>query len=58
MDNSHVTDRKHGLTLVQWGVLLVAFMVGVGSTFALREVLPPVHAGVVQTASKNPDAVR
>ena len=50
MDNSHTSSRQHGLTLVQWGLLLVAFMFGIGGSFVVREVFPPAHAGVVQSA--------
>jgi len=50
MNNSHVVSRQHGLTPLQWGLLVVAFMIGLGSTFVVRAVFPPAHAGVVQTA--------
>jgi len=50
MNNSQVTSRQHGLTLVQWGLLLFAFMAGLGGSLIIREVFPPAHAGVVQTA--------
>jgi hypothetical protein len=50
MDNSYITSRQHGLTLSQWGLLLVAFMFGLGSSFVIREFFPPAHASVVQTA--------
>ena len=53
MDNSHTTGRQHGLTLVQLGLLFVAFMLGLGSSFVIREVFPPAHADVVQTVSAN-----
>ena len=60
MNNSHVISRQHGLTLAQWGILFVAFMVGLGGSFVLREFLPPpsVHAGVIQTVSAHSDSVR
>ena len=50
MNNSYVVSRRHGLTSLQWGFLVVAFMVGLGSAFVVREFLPLVHAAsVVQT---------
>jgi hypothetical protein len=54
MNNSHAAGRQHGLTLVQWGLLFVAFMVGLGGSLIVREVFPPAHAGVIQTAPSNP----
>jgi len=50
MNNSHIVSRRHGLTPLQWGFLVVAFIVGLGSTFVIREILPPVHAGVTHAA--------
>ena len=60
MNNSHAASRQHGLTLVQWVILIVAFMVGLGGSFILREIVPPasVHAGVVQTISVDSDTAR
>ena len=58
MGSPQIAERRHGLTPVQWGLLFVAFMVGLGSSFAIREVLPPVHAEVTQTASSNPNTAR
>ena len=58
MNKSHVTNRQHGLTLVQWGVLFAAFMVGLGGSFVIREVFPPAHAGVVQTAPIHADSLQ
>ena len=58
MDSSHVTGRQHGLTLVQLGLLLVAFMLGLGSSFVIREVFPPAQAGVVQTTAANSHSAR
>ena len=54
MDHSPTTSRKHGLTPIQWGLLLLAFMAGLGSSFVIREFFPPVHADVIQTAPANP----
>ena len=54
MDKSPVTKPGHGLTLVQWSLLLVAFVVGLGSSFVIREVFPPAHASVIQIAPANP----
>ena len=59
MDKSSITKPKHGLTLVQWSLLLVAFVIGLGSSFAIREVFPPahanvIHANVIHTAPANP----
>ena len=50
MGSPHNVDRRHGLTPIQWGLLFVAFMFGLGCSFAIREVLPTVHADVTQTA--------
>jgi len=58
MGNPQIACRRHGLTPVQWGLLFVAFMVGLGSSFVIREVLPPVHADVTQVAPSNPDTAR
>jgi len=58
MDHSHVTGRQHGLTLVQWAFLFVAFMLGVGGSFVVRGIFPPVHASVIQTATASSGAVR
>ena len=54
MGNSQTSSRQHGLTLAQFGLLLVAFMLGIGSSFVVREVFPPAHAGVIQSAPLNP----
>jgi hypothetical protein len=51
MNSSNVASRQHGLTLAQWGLLFVAFMIGLGSSYVIREVFPPAHAGEVQAAS-------
>ena len=58
MDNSLTTSHRHGLTLVQWSLLLVAFVAGLGSSLIIREAFPPAHAGVIQTAPANPDVAR
>jgi len=58
MGSPHNADRRHGLTPIQWGLLFVAFMVGLGSSFVIREVLPPAHAEVTQVAPSNPNADR
>ena len=58
MDNIHVSGRQHGLTLGQWGLLLLAFTLGIGSSFVVREVFPPAHASVVQTASLSSGMVK
>lgn len=58
MGSPHNADRRHGLTPIQWGLLFVAFMFGLGSSFAIREVLPPVHADVTQTASSDSNTTR
>jgi hypothetical protein len=58
MGSPHIADRRYGLTPIQWGLLFVAFMVGLGSSFAIREVLPPVHADVTQAAPSNPNTAR
>jgi len=50
MESSHTTSRQHGLTLMQWGVLLVAFMLGMGGSLIVREIFPPHHMGDVQAA--------
>ena len=47
MNNSHVVSRRHGLTPVQWGFLIVAFMMGLGSSFVVRAIFPPAHAAAV-----------
>jgi len=51
MDNSYLASRRHGLTIVQWGLLILAFMAGLGSSLVIREVFPPAHANMVQTAN-------
>jgi hypothetical protein len=40
---------RHGLTLRQWSVLVVAFMLGVGGVYVLREIFPPqtAHAAII-----------
>jgi len=58
MGSPQIADRRHGLTPIQWGLLFVAFMFGLGSSLAIREVLPPVHADVTQAAPSNPNATR
>ena len=60
MKNSHAASRQHGLTLLQWAILIVAFMVGLGGSFLLREICPPasVHAGVIQAVSVDSDFAR
>ena len=58
MDHSHATSRRQGLTLVQWGLLFVAFMLGMGSSLIIREIFPPAHAGVVHSAPLSPGAAR
>jgi len=60
MNHSHIAGRQHGLTLLQWGILLVAFMVGLGGSFVVREFFPvaSAHAGVIQTAPVHTDSVR
>ena len=58
MGSPQIADRRYGLTPIQWGVLFVAFMVGLGSSFAIREVLPPLHADVTYTAPSNPTTTR
>ena len=58
MSKTHTTGSQHGLTLMQWGFLFVAFMIGLGGSFVIREFFPPAHAGVIQTVSSNSDAVR
>ena len=60
MNCSHAASRPHGLTLLQWVILIVAFMVGLGGSFILREIFPPasVRAGIIQTVSVDSDAAR
>jgi uncharacterized membrane protein YczE len=58
MDNLHVVSRQHGLTLAQWSLLFAAFMIGLGSSFVVREIFPPAHAGLIQTAPSSPDSAR
>jgi len=60
MNNTHAAGRQHGLTLLQLVLLFVAFMVGLGGSFVLREFIPPAsaHAGIVQTTSIHSDPVR
>ena len=58
MDHSHTTSRQQGLTLAQWGLLVIAFVLGVGSSFIVREIFPPVHAGVIQSAPISSATVR
>ena len=55
MNHSHTLSRQHGLTLMQWGLLFVAFMVGLGSSFAVREFFPPAHASVIHAAPLDSD---
>jgi hypothetical protein len=42
-------ESKHGLTFRQWSVLVMAFMLGVGGVYVIREIFPPqsAHAAVV-----------
>jgi hypothetical protein len=58
MEKSYVSGRQHGLTLFQWGILFVAFIIGLGSSFAIREFFPPAHAGVIQTTSSSSASVK
>ena len=58
MGSPQNADRRHGLTPAQWGLLFVAFMFGLGSSFVIREVLPPVHAEVTRVAPSNPNTAR
>jgi len=60
MKNSCVVSRQHGLTLLQWTLLLVAFMVGLGGSFILREAFPSAsaQASVVQAASVHSGSIR
>jgi len=58
MSSLHISGRQHGLTPAQWSLLFVAFMLGLGSSFIIREIFPPAHAGQVQTAPANPDSAR
>ena len=58
MSHSRVARCQQGLTLVQWGLLFAAFMIGLGSTFVIREVFPPAHAAVIKTAPANPVSLR
>ena len=53
MNHSHDAVYRHGLTPLQLVLLFVAFMVGLGGTFVLREVFPPTsaHAGVIPAVS-------
>ena len=53
MNHSHDAGCRHGLTPLQLVLLFVAFMVGLGGTFVLREVISPTsaHAGVLQAVS-------
>ena len=51
MNSSHAAERQHGLTLVQWVFLFVAFMVGLGGSFVIREAFPLANADVIQTAA-------
>ena len=53
MSSIRVVSHQRGLTLSQWGLLFVAFMLGLGGTFVIREVFLPesVHAGVVRPAA-------
>jgi len=53
MNHSHDAGHRYGLTPLQLVLLFIAFMVGLGGTFVLREVIPPTsaHAGVIQTVS-------
>ena len=48
MSNSQVASRQHGLTLVQWSLLVLAFMVGLGSTLVIREAFLPSYISMVQ----------
>ena len=56
MENSHNVSRQHGLTLVQWGLLIVAFALGMGSSLVVKGIFPPAHAGEVQFAPLSPGA--
>jgi len=58
MGNSYTTGRQHGLTLAQWGLLFVAFMLGMGGSLIVREIFSPAHAGIIQTAPLSPGAAR
>lgn len=53
MNNRHMENRQYGLTLSQWIILFVAFMLGVGGTFIVREIFLPeaVYAASAQTAT-------
>jgi hypothetical protein len=49
MENSTMVETGRGLSLRQWSVLLIAFMLGVGGVYILREIFPPnaANAAVV-----------
>ena len=60
MNNSHAAGRQHGLTPLQLTLLFVAFLIGLGGSFVLREICSSnvAHAGVVQTASVHSGSIR
>ena len=53
MKHTHDAGCRHGLTPLQLVLLFIAFMIGLGGTFVLREVIlsTSAHAGVIQTVS-------
>ena len=50
MNSSHGAGSQHGLSLVQWVFLFVAFMAGLGGSFVVRDLFPQANASVIQTA--------
>ncbi|MDR0520237.1 MAG: PrgI family protein [Planctomycetaceae bacterium] len=47
-----IKRKRDGLSVRQWVVLAAAFIVGIGSTFVVREIFPPAsaQAGVIRTS--------
>ncbi|MCL2304578.1 MAG: PrgI family protein [Planctomycetaceae bacterium] len=49
------SPQKNGLSVKQWGILLLAFLMGVGAVFVLDKVAPVQNSTnqAVQVATEN-----